>query len=197
MGRLCGGCKHNYSLAIGSFNCIHCSNNDNLSLLIFFVAAGPLLIVLISVLNLTVTQGMINGLVVYANIIWAYQSFFFPHRITGILTFLQVFIAWLNFDFGIETCFVIGLDAYWKTWLQYTFPIYTAGLFVIGVRYSSKLSNLCGSRSVPTLATLLFLSYTKLLHTVIASLRLASVACYTPKMTQRYDQYLSGHWMVD
>ena len=84
MGRLCGGCKHNYSLAIGSFNCIHCSNNDNLSLLIFFVAAGPLLIVLISVLNLTVTQGVINGLVVYANIIWAYQSFFFPHKITGI-----------------------------------------------------------------------------------------------------------------
>ena len=55
-GRLCGGCRENYSLAIGSSHCIHCPNNNNLALLIFFVAAGFLLIVFISALNLTVTQ---------------------------------------------------------------------------------------------------------------------------------------------
>ena len=68
-GRLCGRCKDNYSLAIGSSHCIYCPNNNNLALLIFFAAAGFLLVFLISAFNLTVTQGMINGLIFYANIV--------------------------------------------------------------------------------------------------------------------------------
>ena len=67
-GRLCGGCKENYSLAIGSSHCIYCANDNNVTLLIFFAAARFLLVFFISVLNLTVTQGMINGLIFYANI---------------------------------------------------------------------------------------------------------------------------------
>ena len=38
-GRLCGGFQNGYSLAIGSFHCIHCPNNNHLALLIFFAAA--------------------------------------------------------------------------------------------------------------------------------------------------------------
>ena len=68
-GRLYGGCKDNYSLAIGSSHCIYCPNNNNLALLIFFVAAGFLLVFFISAFNLTVTQGWINGFIFYANII--------------------------------------------------------------------------------------------------------------------------------
>ena len=66
-GRLCGGCKENYSLAIGSSHCIYCTNDNNATLLIFFAAAGVLLVYFISALNLTVTQvqGMINGLIFY------------------------------------------------------------------------------------------------------------------------------------
>ena len=167
-GRLCGGCKEGYSLAIGSSHCIHCPNNNNLALLIFFAAAGLLLVFFISAFNLTVTQGMINGLIFYANVLWAHQGLLFPQQ-TGAngvaLTLMatgRTFIAWLNLDFGIQICFFNGLTAFWKTWLQYLFPFYTAGLFFIGLRYFSKLAKLFGSRSVPTLATLLFLSYTKL-----------------------------------
>ena len=80
-GRLCGGCKENYSLAIGSSHCIHCPNNNNLALLIFFAAAGFLLVFFISALNLTVTQGMINGLIFYANIVWTYQSILLPQQV--------------------------------------------------------------------------------------------------------------------
>ena len=72
--RLCGGCGENYSLAIGSSRCVHCLNNNNLALLIFFAAAGFLLVFFISALNLTVTQGMVNGLIFYTNIVWAYRS---------------------------------------------------------------------------------------------------------------------------
>ena len=182
-GKLCGKCKGNYSLAIGSSHCIHCPNNNNLALLIFFVAIGPLLVLVISTLNLTVTQGTVNGLIFYANVVWAYQSVLFPPtKRHNALLVLKPFIAWLNLDFGIEACFYRGLDMFSKTWLQFVFPVYTAALFFIGLKFSSKLSKLFGNRSVPTLATLLALSFTKLLCTIIAGLQLAQVKTYTSEI---------------
>ena len=129
-GRLCGHCKDNYSLAIGSSHCIHYPNNNNLALLIFFAAAGFLLVFFISAFNLTVTQGTINGLIFYANIVWTFQSIFFPQELVlnPVLTFLKTFIAWVNLDFGIETCFFNGLTAPWKTGLQFIFPFYYGSL---------------------------------------------------------------------
>ena len=174
-GRLCGRCKESYSLAIGSSHCIHCPNNNNLALLVFFAAAGVLLVFIISALNLTVTQGTINGLIFYANIVWAYQSIIFPPEFENKLIVHKIFIAWLNLDFGIETCFISGMNAYLRTWLQFVLPFYTAGLFLLGLRYSSKLSKLIGNRSVPTLATVLFLSQSKLLRTIIACIQLVTL----------------------
>ena len=173
-GRLCGGCKDNYSLAIGSSHCIHCPNNNNLALLIFFAAAGFLLVVFISVFNLTVTQGMINGLIFYANIVWVYQCIFFPEeqKLNSLLVFLKTFIAWVNLDFGIETCFVNGLTAFWKTWLQFIFPFYIwaiAGVIILAARYSTRLTNFLANKAVPLLNTLFLLSYMKLLRIVVTA----------------------------
>ena len=197
-GVLCGGCRENYSLAIGSSRCISCSNNNYLALLIFFAAAGFLLVLFVSIVNLTVTQGMINGLVFYANIVWAYQNIVLPQEyntdtINSGFSIVKIFLAWLNLDFGIETCFIRGLDGFWKTWLQFVFPFYTAGLFFLGLRFSSKLSKLFGDRSVPTLATLLFLSYTKLLRTIIAALGLAQIKIFSNDSTVR----TVAVWSVD
>ena len=170
-GRLCGGCKANYSLAIGSSKCIYCANDNNVTLLIFFAAAGFLLVFFISILNLTVTQGMINGLIFYANIVWTYQSVLFPNQIPSIiLTIFKTFIAWLNLDFGIEICFVNHLNAFWKSWLQFIFPLYLwsiAGLMIMLARYSTRLTALFGNRAVPVLATIFLLSYMKLLRTAV------------------------------
>ena len=69
-----------------------------MTLLLFFAAAGFLLVLFISILNLTVTQGMINGLIFYANIVWTYQSILFPNQIPSILIVFKTF----NLDFGIE-----------------------------------------------------------------------------------------------
>ena len=74
------------------------------------------------------------------------------------------------------------------------FPFYTAGIFTLGLHYSSKLATILGSRSVPTLATLLFLSYSKLLRTIIACLQLVIYYTY-------HDSNISGSisvvWAVD
>ena len=81
-----------------------------------------------------------------------------------------VFIAWLNLDLGIETCFYDGLDGYAKTWLQLVFPVYiwamVAVIIVLSRRYVLA-AKLCGSHSVQVLATLFLLSYAKVLRTII------------------------------
>ena len=174
-GILCGACQPNLSLAIGSSRCLSCPNNNHVALLVAFAAAGFVLVVFIKILNMTVAQGTINGLVFYANIIWANQSILFPNptKTSGFLQFLKTFLAWLNLDLGIETCFILGLDAYWKTWLQFAFPIYVwaiAGLIILLSHYSNKFTKLLGNNSVPVLATLFLLSYAKLLRTIIIAL---------------------------
>ena len=193
-GILCGACSENFSLAIGSSRCIECPNSHNVSLLLAFGAAGVFLVFFILALNLTVTQGLINGVIFYANIVWAYKIILLPSEIQE-NHFLQVFIAWLNLDFGIETCFFVGLDAYWKTWLQFLFPFYIwaiAGVIIVACRYSSRLTNLIGSRAVPLLATLFLLSYMKLLHTVIDATSVAMIAHY-PQNTSYAVWYLDGN----
>ena len=69
-GILCGGCPPGLSLALGSEQCLPCSN-----VYIFpispFAMAGVLLVVLIKVLDLTISQGAINGLIFYANVVSA------------------------------------------------------------------------------------------------------------------------------
>ena len=183
-GRLCGACKHGYSLAIGSNKCLSCSNNNSLALLIYFAAAGFLLVFFIKILNMTVSQGTINGLIFYANIVWAYQSIFFSHDEDGSIAkaqFLTTFIAWINLDFGIETCFVEGLTAYAKTWLQFVFPLYVwsiAGGMILLARRSGRMTRLLGNNSVQVLATLVLLSYAKLLRTVIIALVPATLYGY-------------------
>ena len=196
-GILCGVCMENFSLAIGSSRCIECPNSHNVVLLLAFAAAGIFLVFFILAINLTVTQGLINGLIFYANIVWAYKLILFPSEIQNNhwLVFLQVFVAWLNLDFGIESCFFVGLDAYWKTWLQFLFPFYIwaiAGVIIVACRYSSRLTNLIGSRAVPLLATLFLLSYMKLLRTTIDATSVAVIAQY-PQNTSYVVWYLDGN----
>ena len=166
-GILCGKCSQNFSLALGSTRCLQCPNNY-LWLLVAFAVAGLALVFLLIVLNLTVAAGTINGLVFYANILAVNSATFFRPQTTNILT---VFIAWINLDLGIETCFYDGMDTYAKTWLQFVFPLYVWAL-VIGIitvsHYSIRISTILSNNTIAVLATLILLSYAKLLRTVIA-----------------------------
>ena len=72
-GILCGQCRDNYSLLLGSNRCELCNNNYNLTLIILFAALGIILVVFLLVLNLTVSRGTLNGIIFYANIVKLYQ----------------------------------------------------------------------------------------------------------------------------
>ena len=168
-GTLCGECQPGLSLALGSAQCLPCSNKY-LALLIPFVLAGPAVVFLIKLLDLTISQGTINGLIFYANIVKANKYMLIPYGHTNPLT---LFIAWLNLDLGVETCFFHGLTAYTKTWLQFVFPIYIwsiAGLIIILAKYSDRVAKVMGNNSVPVLATLFLLSYAKLFRTIVTAL---------------------------
>ena len=172
-GILCGGCKRNLSAVFGSSNCLECTNNS-LFLIIAFASAGVFLVLLLTALNLTVAEGTIHGLLLYGNIIQANADTFFPTTDSrDYLGFLKTFIAWINLDLGIETCFYNGMDALAKALLQFAFPLYIwsiSGVIIFLSSRSFRVSKLIGNNAVKVLATLILLSYAKLLRAVLNGL---------------------------
>ena len=176
-GVLCGGCQKHLSLSLGSSRCLSCHSHWPAVLVVILLAAivaGILLVTALLVLNMTVAVGLINGFIFYANIVAANSGVFFPSSEPSFPTLL---VAWLNLDIGIDVCFFDGLDAYIKTWLQLVFLIYIISLVIIVIivsEYSPRFARLIGKRDpVATLATLILLSYAKLLSVTITVLSFA------------------------
>ena len=156
-GLLCGQCVGNFSVALGSSHCLQCSNHY-LWLILPFSFAGIALVLLLLILRLTVAVGTINGLIFYANILAVNSATFLPSQNTNILT---VFIAWINLDLGIETCFYDGMSTYDKIWLQFVFSLYVWTLVIMIIivsHYSIRLSSILGNSTIEVLATLILLS---------------------------------------
>ena len=178
-GILCGKCIQGLSLMLGSNRCANCTDTTlvSVSIIILAAVAGIVLVVLLIVLNLTVSVGSINGLLFYANLVKLNESVFFSRGNVPVVT---QFISWCNLDMGFEYCFLPGMDGYVKTWLQFVFPLYVWLLVVVVIvacRYSGRLSRLCGRNAVPVLATLVLMSYTKLSRTVTDALMMNTLQC--------------------
>ena len=144
-------------------------SNSHLLLMFAFLVAGVLLVVILTVCSLTVAEGTLGALVFYANIIQVNSPIFFQ----GGKTVLSTFIASLNLDLGIQTCFTDDLDMYTKAWLQFVFLIYI-WVLVVAMIISSHYSTTAAkwvSRNAPKVpATLFLLSYAKLLRITITIL---------------------------
>ena len=176
-GVLCGACQAHLSLSLGSSRCLPCHSHWPAVFVVILLAAiiaGILLVTALLALNMTVAVGLINGFIFYANIVAANSAVFFP---SSEPSFPTVFVAWLNLDIGIDVCFFDGLDTYAKTWIQLTFPVYIISIVIIVIivsEYSPQFARLIGKRDpVATLATLILLSYAKLLSVTITALSFA------------------------
>ena len=167
-GTICGQCMLNYSLTLGNVQCSNCSKVNSgvtFGLLIVFAFVGIILVILLILLKMTVASGTMNGLIFYANTVDANRDIFIPQG-----GWVRVFISWLNLDFGFSTCFYSGMDMYGYTWLQFLFPFYIWMLILILIvisRHSAWVTKRVGSNPVAVLATLIILSYAKLLRTII------------------------------
>ena len=177
--RMCGSCRDGYSLLMGSNKCGHCHNDYMIiGWIALFAVMGVLLVVLLIALNLTVSVGTLNGLLFYANIVKLYEPVFSRK---GALPVLSQVISWINLDFGFEVCFYNGMDSYAKQWLQFAFPLYLWIIIIIIIQLCSKygnISRLMGSHAVPVLSTLTFLSYTKLVCTIVIVLHKREVTLH-------------------
>ena len=126
-GVLCGACKQNFSLALGSSRCLPCSDYW-LFLLVPFCLLGIALVSSTLVSQLNVSTGFLNCIVFFSNIVVANRAVLVPFEKYN---FFVMFTSWLSLDLGIETCFSDGLDVYTKTWLQFTFPAYIFALVLL------------------------------------------------------------------
>lgn len=173
-GIVCGSCRENFSIALGTLHCLPC-NNAYILLVLPFALAGIILVAVLLLLQMTVALGTMNGLIFYANVVQVNRDIFFPPGTTNILT---VFIAWLNLDLGIETCFYDGMDAYAFVWLQFLFPFFVwflMGFTIFLCRHSRTIAKSLGSNPISVLATLSLLSYSKILQAIILALSCTSI----------------------
>ena len=172
---LCGSCQPGLSLSLGSSRCLPCPSYWSALLIVITITAIlvgiALIAVILLVLNMTVAVGTLNGLISYINVVYANKSILLPFQETN---FIIVFTSWLNWELAFDTCYFSGMDTYLKTWLQLALPAYAILLVVLVIiisSYSTKFSNLIGKKDpVATLATLILLSYAKLVEICFKSL---------------------------
>ena len=173
IGFLCSTCRPPLSLSIGSSRCLPCPENWPKIFIATLLGAGICGIVFVVItlaLNVNIAVGTLNGLVFYMNIVTS-NSIIYHSATSASNDFFSIFIAWLNLELGIDTCFYKGLDTYSKIWLQFAFPGYLIVVLfaIIAIsRWSSRFAKLIGKRNpVATLATLILISYMKFLRIVV------------------------------
>ena len=184
---LCGHCHGNHSVIFGSSKCQVCSDMWLITLVMFAVL-GALLVAALFFLNLTITQGTLYGLIFYANIIQVNTSIFFSQ---SILKPLHIIVSFVNLDLGLPLCFYDGMDDADKVGLQFVFPAYllilTLTVTVVChycLQRSPTISSrsclyrfpiIIGDRAVSVISTLIYLSYSKLLRTVVDVLTYSTI----------------------
>ena len=200
-GILCGHCYGNNSVIFGSSKCQVCTDMLLITLVMFAVL-GVLLVAALFFLNLTVTQGTLYGLIFYANIIQINTGLFLSQ---SKLRPFQVIVSFVNLDLGLPLCFYDGMDDADKAGLQFVFPAYLLILTMTVIvlchyclqRSPTTSSRSCcyrfpiiiGERAVGVLSTLIYLSYSKLLRTVI------DVYTYSTVYLPTGDTCMSGSMM--
>ena len=160
-GVMCGECEKGYSTIFGGTSCKKCTNTW-LFLTAVCAVAGILLVVLLFLLNLTVVDGDIYGVLVCVNTLSVYTSRVFPSQHT--LVYLPIMLT--NLDIGVEVCFYDGMTSYHTIWLQLIFPFYVI-LIVIGLSFASRyvafIEKLTRKRVIPVIATLYIFALNKMM----------------------------------
>ena len=165
-GRACGACEDSLSKTFGSKFCRKCSNVSLVTILLYGIL-GIILVLIIHLLKLTVTMGTINGIIFFCNVMSINETLFFdPSR----FSFIRIFVSIINLDLGFEMCFYREMSQIGKTGLQFVFPLYLWLLMfiiiMIGKHYMRSRKST--HSAVPVLATLILLSYSKILRTTIS-----------------------------
>ena len=169
-GIVCGKCNEGYSLVFGSNRCKNCSNS-HLSMIIVFALLGICLVSAISFLQITISEGYLNGMLFYCNVL----NLYLPLLTKSSSRIIHVFflVSLLNLNLGFESCFYNGMNALARTGLNLVFPLYLFFLMFIIImiakrsrRFSDRFTR-SGFSAVKVFVTLIVMSYSSLLETCI------------------------------
>ena len=175
-GVLCGQCINTLSIIFGTTECRHCSNLWLLTL-IGYTAIGVILVTVLLFLRLTLSDGPLASIILTNNII-AVSTIDYLDDDNVFISGMRIFVSLMNLNLGFPLCFYDGMTTPIKTGLQFIFPVYIWTIvivFIVLSRYSIRISNQTAASSVQVLATLLHLSFSKLLITSIDILIYARV----------------------
>ena len=191
VGFMCGKCIQGHSTVFGGYKCYQCHGPWYLLFIPLYGLLGLVLIALLFLFNLTIVQGTINGISLYANIIYLYDDYLVQNAGQPFYSITSI----LNFGLGIDSCFYDGMGFFEKVMIQLIFPIYLLILVVLIVIGAHKFNlkifrvDFIAKRSVPVLATLMVLTYTNLVTIVVQALRFTTVYTYEAN-TQKLNQHL-------
>ena len=176
-GTICGHCQEGYSVVFGSTECKKCKNWW-LLILFAYAIVGPLFIYILFALKITLTTGIFNGIIFFAQATLV-GVFDYLNSKPNILHFFQkTFLSILNLRISIPICFYNGMTEILKSGFGLLFPVYlltiVVGLIILS-QYSAKVANKIADSSVQVLITVVHLSFTKLLSTIIFVLTPATI----------------------
>ena len=188
-GILCGKCIEGHSVVFGSQDCHRCHNYSLISLLGYAII-GVITVIMLSVLKLTVDKGIINGVIFFANIVYINHNLYYIAKIEVLPGIFNI----INLDVPTDICFYQGMDALAKYAISFIFPLYLWFLVLLTVLMIKKFS--CISRVIQSpaqlLATLIYLSYSKLLLVIsyiLAPIQVSEIAPSVNKTIIHYRWY--------
>ena len=189
-GILCGRCKPGYSRILGGTQeCQEGCTNHNLPIIIvFFVVFNILLVILIMFLNLTVSQGTLNGLLVYATVIQTHRTYF-PDDVSGFGRVCWIFITSINLSIGGRLCFFEGMDGYQQIWILFAQAFYLLFILMVMILLSRKfvfVTRLLRKNIVNVLATLVVLLYSNLSFAIFSTFKYSFLHISTTNSTEYY-----------
>ena len=156
-------------MVFGSDTCYEHCTDVYLLTIPAYALAGLLLVFLLFTPRITVATGTINGLTFYVNVLGLFlDQLRVPN--SKYVAFVRVFVSLLNLNLGFSLCFYEGMTMAGMVGFQLLFPIYLWSIAVMLIflsKCSVQLSGLISKCSVQVLVTLLYLSFSKVLSTVI------------------------------
>ena len=180
------------SLTFGSDQCAPLCSNYWLLTIVGYGVVGVVLVLVLFKLKLTISTGVLGGVIFFANMTVINEHDLCLADSLYVKPF-TVFVSLLNLNLGFPLCFYSDMSMLAKIGLQFVFPVYLwlmVALMVVVSRYSTRVSNLIADQSVQVLATLVQLSFAKLLSTVTTIFVSANIR--VSGSSSRYVWYYDG-----
>ena len=190
-GLFCGKCRKGFSVMLGTSRCGKCNGTSGVAWIILFAFLGIVLLAGIAFLKVNVSDGWINGVILYANIYTTFSGTLIPRRVAFPGNFNVYFLfSWLSLQWGIQTCFYEGLSPLAHNGLELVFPLYLV-LLVLATVVISRLSlkekwrKLFGN-PLKVIATLLLLTFSAFMGICVRLLGFSIVRTFSGESHLRW-----------